>query len=543
MRESLSGNKIDSLIRKIELTTAILLTLIIIFLDYTFMRHGGALWRDEANSVNLATMPSFPEVWHHLQFDSFPLLISLLLRFWTDIGLNSDLALRFFGFFIGISTLAALWFTVRTLGIRTPLLSMLLFAFNPYSVRCVSSVRPYGIGILFALLTFALTERLMKEFRLRHFIFAVLVATLGVQSVYQNVFFLISFVFAAMVITALKRKWREVFLLLLIPFIAALSLLPYWPIVKKAQDWIILRKAPVSLLQVGKNLFSTLAAAGNLLPFVWMIFFLLAIGLTIYSCFFKADEDESQEKRDSRLFCAIAMIASAILFFGFLRFVSVPTNPWYYLPIMAIVAVCLDVIIGTKKSGAILRIALVLMVAAPTFTYVLYKCRIRQTNIDIAAYMLEKSAPKDDLVVIYPWYLSIGFQRYYGGQAPFITIPPINDHRIHRFDLIKAKMVSPHPLQPLFDEILKTLQAGHKVWIIKETADLSMVPDSPAFFLEPAPNSPFGWSENTYEASWRSQILNFIHALPVQISYFQLLTDDPVIQYENCSVVEISNSR
>jgi len=532
----------DSLVQKAELITAILLTLIIIFLNYTFMQHGGALWRDEANSANIATMPSFSEIWYRLQFDPFPLFTFLLLRFWTNMGLSSDLAMRFFGFLVSISVLAALWFNVRMLGIRTPLLSLLLFAFSPLSVRYISSIRPHGVGILLALLTLALTGKIMKEFRMRYVIQTVFAAVLCVHSLYRNIFFLTSFVFAAMVITALKHKWKKVFLLLLILILAAFSLLPYWPIIK-AQDYVIIIKVPVSLPQLWEKLYSALAATADPLFFVWTAFFLLSIGLTIYSCIFKAEQNVSQEKRDTRLFCTIVMITSIILFFIFLKLVSVTTQPWYYLPIMAIFAICFDAIVGTEKAGTVLRIIAAVAVVASTFSSVLDKCRTRQTNIDIAAYMLEKSAQKGDLLVADPWYLSISFQRYYSGQASLITVPPLEDHRTHRYDLIKAKMASTLPLQPLFTEILKTLKAGNKVWMIKETSDLSMVPDTPAFSLAPAPKSIFKWSGNAYMGNWDSQILNFIQSLPVKISYFQLLTDKPVSQNEDCSVVEIAGSQ
>ena len=42
--------------------------------------HAGPLWRDETNTFNLAHMPSLRDIWHNLQFDSFPLLWPLLVR-------------------------------------------------------------------------------------------------------------------------------------------------------------------------------------------------------------------------------------------------------------------------------------------------------------------------------------------------------------------------------------------------------------------------------------------------------------------------------
>ena len=41
--------------------------------------NAGPLWRDETNTFNLAHMPSLRDIWHNMQFDSFPLLWPLLV--------------------------------------------------------------------------------------------------------------------------------------------------------------------------------------------------------------------------------------------------------------------------------------------------------------------------------------------------------------------------------------------------------------------------------------------------------------------------------
>ncbi len=43
-------------------------------------RCASALYRDEANSANVATMSSLGEMWQNLPFESFPMLWLVLLR-------------------------------------------------------------------------------------------------------------------------------------------------------------------------------------------------------------------------------------------------------------------------------------------------------------------------------------------------------------------------------------------------------------------------------------------------------------------------------
>src|SRR5207249_773214 len=50
-----------------------------IVLHIRFLGHANALWRDEINSINLASMPSLADVWRFSEFDSFPLFISFVV--------------------------------------------------------------------------------------------------------------------------------------------------------------------------------------------------------------------------------------------------------------------------------------------------------------------------------------------------------------------------------------------------------------------------------------------------------------------------------
>ena len=65
------------LIQRTELIAGVIISLIIILLHLAFTRHAGAFWRDEVNSINLATMPTVSDIWHYLNYDAFPALLPL----------------------------------------------------------------------------------------------------------------------------------------------------------------------------------------------------------------------------------------------------------------------------------------------------------------------------------------------------------------------------------------------------------------------------------------------------------------------------------
>jgi hypothetical protein len=95
--------------------------------------------------------------------------------------------------------------------------------------------------------------------------------------------------------------------------------------------------------------------------------------------------------------------------------------------------------------------------------YVWPKILERQSNIDLVAKKVTELAKPVDLIVVAPWQYGISFNRYYKGTARWITLPKIADLRVHRYDLFRGKMVSPHPIDDVLEEIQRALAAGNRV--------------------------------------------------------------------------------
>src|SRR5687768_16296360 len=112
-------------------------------LHLTFFASAGALWRDEANSIQQASLGSWRELWNSLEDDSFPILYPALLRLFFS-PTASDTGLRFFGLLTGIAILVSLWFVARLLGSRFPVVLLAFVAVSPGVVLEGDSVRPYG---------------------------------------------------------------------------------------------------------------------------------------------------------------------------------------------------------------------------------------------------------------------------------------------------------------------------------------------------------------------------------------------------------------
>lgn len=83
---------------------AVFLTFLAAGLHVQRFLHAGALWRDEAAAVLLATLPTVGEVFERFPHEAFPMLFPMIVR---ATG-GSDPALRSMGLIVGLAILGAL---------------------------------------------------------------------------------------------------------------------------------------------------------------------------------------------------------------------------------------------------------------------------------------------------------------------------------------------------------------------------------------------------------------------------------------------------
>src|SRR5436309_3719649 len=248
--------------------TAALVTLSATFLHALFLLTAGGLWRDEAAFVQLSLLPSVLEVWQNLPYDHCPILMPLAVRAWSAAGLgNTDLGLRALGLCVGLFLLLAFWFASWTMRNGAPLLAITLAGLNVTVIRAGDSLRGYGLGSALAVLTLAVIWRLTCRPSVATFSCAVAVAVLSVQSLYQNAFFVFAACCGGFVLCAVERRWRDTLPVLAVGVAAAVSLLPYIPLITRAQDWYITAKVGFRFSHRWKQL--SVATGSPLTVFTW----------------------------------------------------------------------------------------------------------------------------------------------------------------------------------------------------------------------------------------------------------------------------------
>jgi len=522
---------------------AILMTIAAVWLHFYFLFHAGGLWRDEVQVVNLAGRHSLSD----MARDSFPALMPLLICGWSALGPGqSDLGLRLLGMLIGIGMPAALWAAAWTAR-RPPLLSLALVGLNSLVIFYSDSLRGYGLGCVFIMLAAGAAWAFLKQPTWTRAGILAAAAILSVQALYQNAVLLAAVCLGAWVVCWRRKNSRAAAKIFLAGLAAAASLLPYWTYVS------MLPKTSVSL-RMG---FYPGIAFGNFdsivsFPlaeylYVWEFLALAVAGFGIAATWRAGFSKPAAPAGgalpdDLPLFAAATLLAALAGFIGFLWYAALPTQPWYFLPLAALLAVCFDFGVPVVSLPRHLRAALFGLIAATALIAMPFAQRDLNrhfTNVDRLARQLTVEAAAQDFVIVTPWFCGLTFERYFKAPTPWQTLPPLADHSRHRYDLFQEQMKTPHALQPVFEKVAVTLQSGHRVWVVghmQMPEPGTPLPDD----LPPPPLEYSGWSDLPYSGRWATQAAAFLENHSLQFERVDHETNSNVSYYENLQLFEAS---
>jgi hypothetical protein len=231
--------------------------------------------------------------------------------------------------------------------------------------------------------------------------------------------------------------------------------------------------------------------------------------------------------RDLPFFAGVTLLAAFAGFAGFLWYAALISEPWYFLPLLAVTAAAFE--LGLPSASRHLRAAIfgfALMTIVLAIPAARSDLNWRFTNVDLVAQRLAKEAGPDDFIIVSPWYCGITFDRYYKGSASWDTLPPLKDHSTHRYDLVREKMETPGAIRPVLDQMAATLQAGHRVWVVG-TMNIPKAGTPMPADLPPVPANYSG-SELRYTQNWTSQATQFLSDHSRQFTQVNFATDQNV---------------
>ena len=477
-------------------------------LHFHFIGHAGGFWRDEVNTINVASHHSLDE----FRKDSFPVLFPLLVHCW--LAGPGEASLRTLGLLVGLVILATLCFAGFKIRRTPPLIALVLFGLNPTLLVIGDSLRAYGLGTwLIAVVMFTAAWFLLRPGWLRFFWLA-LACVLSVQTLYHNAVFVGAICLGALVVCLRRKNFPALAQIFLAGALAAFSLLPYL-------HGVVAGRADSASLRTGLNPLRLLNGLGETFgfpmaqfSFVWLVLF---AGLLWHAWWlWRTNEQPAAPENisdDLPIFAAVTVAVSVFGFLAFLWLAALPSQSWYFLPLMAVAAVGLD--LAWPQWPAKIRLALVVLLvcAAAYMTPITWRIlETRYTNVDVWTRQMEKSVAPGDYVIVDPWYCGITFAHDFKPVTDWDTLPPLTDHATHRYDLVKLQLQNTNAIAPVLEKISETLSSGHRVWIVAlwgwmDIPEPGTVAPPP---LPPAPLGIYGWSEVPYTYSWVSQVAHRI---------------------------------
>lgn len=518
-----------------ERVAVLLLMVFVVALHFKFLVNAGGLWRDETHSFNLANMPALKDVFDAQKIETHPVFMSLALRLWILAGFStSDMKIRVFGLLVGLAILGALWLNARLLGYKLPTIGMLLLGLSPVIIRYGDSIRPYGLAMLFSLLAFGLYWRVTVKPSAKCVVPATLTGVIMVQCLTQNAFLLMAIGIGSMTVCLRKRLWKRAIFIAGMGLTAAISLIPYLSVWKQVKEVVLLNTIPDgSAMNAMVNAFGS---PGIAMSWVWI--FLLVILIMIA----KVDQGRVQNKNDQsemstgdlKLYAKTVLVISALGYTMFLSILNFYSQPWHFVTLIAVLAACLDAIFGSWQRGALFRIVLVIILVVVFGGSVWKQVQMRQTNLDMIANHLENHVKKDDLILIYPFWYGVTFQRYYDGKSKWDSIPPLEDHTLQRYDLVKKRMVETNPMASVLSKITETLDTGNKIFVVGALPRVSSGQKLPS--VSSAPHPVTGWNCVTYIVHWGRQVSLALEKKALERNFFVPRTDRVINPYENVRV-------
>ena len=407
-----------------------------------------------------------------------------------------------------------------------------LAVLNPAVLVWGTTVRGYGLASVTIVFAFAAAAKFVTQRTKRDAVLMAIAFVAAVQCLVSNTALVFAISIGAMSVCWWRGERRSALIVAGALGVAALSYLPYVATYSKT-NWHVVLQTNVSAGALWSAFCESLGAHNPATALAWIFFVLLASmcafrnahppGLSVY---------------------ASLVVVFAVLGIGiFLRLLSYIPQQWYFVPLVSVLAIALDLAVCATELSPIVRLLrlLVCVVAVALSCWSGWPMlTARQTNVDLVANWLDQHAHNNDLVVVNPWFAGVSFNRYYHGVAPWITVPMMKDKSIHRYDLLQNKMSESDPLADIKSTIENTLRNGGRVYLVGGAHFLEKN-DQP-LVLPPAPNSQYGWSLLPYIVAWSQQIADLVQAhartaaaVPPLSDHVNLEEDVPLWQVEGWS--------
>jgi hypothetical protein len=243
-------------------------------------------------------------------------------------------------------------------------------------------------------------------------------------------------------------------------------------------------------------------------------------------------------QKDLGLYTFITIICGTAGYICFLLIMKFPTEPWYYLGMFCLCAISLDAVLGASwralRPWGFLRIGLAAVLLLFGVKSVWDEAQTRRTNVDLIADVLTQKADNGDLIVVQGAWEALTLDRYYHGPCRWISVPPIDAHKVHRTDLMWEMMNQKDPMKPVLDDINATLKHNKSIWVVGYLAAGKPLP-RPADTQQPRHR----WL-GEYIWNWITELTAHLSQNALDMKIVAVPVDRPVSRFENLPLMRFS---
>ena len=176
---------------------------------------------------------------------------------------------------------------------------------------------------------------------------------------------------------------------------------------------------------------TVVASNGAVVSACWIA--LVATGLAAFAA--ACRRSIAAEDRAVASYSVVALAASVVGLLVFYRLFRYPTQSWYYVSVLALVAVYSETavaVVARSRAARMARVAAAVVVIVAGARPAWSSLQLPQTNLDEVGRRLTAEASPEDLIVVNPWFLALTLDRHYTGRAAVVTLPPMDDRAVHR---------------------------------------------------------------------------------------------------------------
>ena len=382
--------------------------------------------------------------------------------------------------------------------------------------------------------------------------------------VYYDVIFLGAMLAAGALVAIRRQQWKILWTMTGIGLVAGASLFIYLPIIHRDSEYLSFVRAPFfDAATIWNGLGNALAARSSAEPegangpqiWIWIVLLLAGIIVAVVMQRTRVGQTSKPEvvltsanpqRQDLALFCVTSVVLGIVGYFGYLLKLQFFMQPWYYVEILILCAISLDGILSAGwpdfRPWGLARVGLLVMMMTINPGPAWAEAHTHRSNIDIVADFLSHNAKAGDLIVIQDAWQGITFNRYYRGQAQWISVPPIDSHEVHRNDLVMAKMNQPETMTPVLHAITNALASGNHVWVVGSIpmARWKDAPPGPTPLPPPPSEMRTGLWLGSYLYWWNQQVTTLLLDHAQQGKTETIAAPGPVNHFEDVSVAQFT---